>query len=71
MTSSATVIGAARFAGARVPDRVGMAKVRLYDAETALHAARQTAVDSWVTAAYDRLHEAISEYTAAVAAARV
>ena len=34
----------------------------LYDAETALHAARQSGVDVWITAAYDRLHDAITTY---------
>jgi hypothetical protein len=38
---------------------------RLYDAETALHAARQTGIDAWITAAYDRLHEAIRQYESA------
>jgi hypothetical protein len=43
-------------------DRVKTAATRIYDAEVALHAARQSHVDSWVTAAYDRLHEAIEVY---------
>jgi hypothetical protein len=38
---------------------------RLYDAETALHAAHQTHVDAWVSAAYDRLHEAVVAHTQA------
>ena len=38
---------------------------RLYDAETALHAARQTHVDAWIAAAGDRLHDAVSAYLAA------
>jgi hypothetical protein len=42
---------------------------RLYDAEIALHVARQTGVDSWVAAAYERLHVAIGEHRAAVATA--
>jgi FAD synthase len=40
---------------------------RLYDAEVALHIARQTGVDAWISAAYDRLHEAIAAHTAALA----
>jgi hypothetical protein len=40
----------------------------MYDAETALHAARQTHVDAWIAAAYDHLHAAILEHTAAVEA---
>ena len=41
---------------------------RLYDAETALHAARQTHVDAWIAAAGDRLHDAVTAYLAAAAA---
>lgn len=40
---------------------------RLYDAEVALHIARQTGVGAWISAAYDRLHEAIISHNAAVA----
>jgi hypothetical protein len=40
----------------------------MYDAEVALHIARQTGVDAWVSAAYNRLHEAIAQHSAAVAA---
>ena len=40
---------------------------RLYDAETALHAARQTQIDAWIAAAGDRLHDAVSAYLAALA----
>ncbi|MCW2538663.1 MAG: hypothetical protein JWN95_388 [Frankiales bacterium] len=32
---------------------------RLYDAEVALHIARQTGVDPWIQAASNRLHEAL------------
>ena len=38
----------------------------MYDAEIALHAAHQSHVGAWITAAADRLHEAIVEHTAAV-----
>jgi hypothetical protein len=38
------------------------AAARLYDAEVALHCARQTQVDAWVAAAYDRLHEAVEAH---------
>jgi hypothetical protein len=41
---------------------------RLYRAEVALHDAHSTHVDPWITAAADRLHEAIETYLAAVAA---
>lgn len=39
---------------------------RLYDAEVALHIARQTGVDEWVTAAADRLHDAVVAYRSAL-----
>jgi hypothetical protein len=38
----------------------------LYDAECALHVAHQTRVDAWITAASDRLHQAVAEHLAAV-----
>jgi hypothetical protein len=41
--------------------------VRLYDAEVALHIARQSQVDPWIAAAYGRLHQAIAEHNAAIA----
>jgi hypothetical protein len=46
-------------------DQVQTAASRLYDAETALHAARQTQVDAWIAAAGDRLHDAVSAYLSA------
>jgi hypothetical protein len=52
----------------RESDDVGDAARRLFDAETALHAARQTHVDRWVTAASNKLHEAVVAYVAALAA---
>lgn len=42
-------------------DRLAAAATRLYDAEIALHIARQTGVDAWVAAAYDRLHLALED----------
>jgi hypothetical protein len=48
------------------PAPVAATEQRLYDAETALHAAQQTHVDAWVAAAYDRLHEAVLAHTEAV-----
>ena len=42
------------------------AERRMYDVEIALHAAHQSHVGAWITAAADRLHEAIVEHTAAV-----
>jgi hypothetical protein len=52
---------------AAIDEREADAARRLYDAEIALHIARQTGVDAWISAAYDRLHEAIAAHTAAVA----
>ena len=34
----------------------------LYDAETVLHAARQSHVDAWIAAAEERLHRAVRDY---------
>jgi hypothetical protein len=56
-----------------VPDErqaaISGAARRLYDAEVALHIARQTGVTAWISAAYDRLHEAIADHTAALGSA--
>ncbi len=49
-------------------ERLAVAAVRLYDAEVALHIARQSHVDRWVAAAYDRLHQALAEHDAALVA---
>lgn len=40
----------------------------LYDAEYALHAAHQSHVDAWITAASQKLHQAVVEHIAATAA---
>jgi hypothetical protein len=42
----------------------------LYNAECALHAAHQSHVDAWITAASNRLDEALRDYLAADAARR-
>lgn len=47
-------------------ERVSAAAIRMYDAEFALHAARQTEVDAWIVAAYSKLHAAITDHTAAL-----
>lgn len=47
---------------------IAAAARRLYDAETTLHAARQTGVDAWIGAAYDQLHSALLDYDAATRA---
>lgn len=46
---------------------VDVAAQRLYRAEVALHDAHTTHVDAWITAAADRLHDAIEAYLVAVA----
>lgn len=43
---------------------VEIGKRRVYDAETSLHAASQSGVDAWVSAAYDRLHIELVSYEA-------
>ena len=62
--------GATTLAGppSRLQAAVDGAARHLYDAETALHIARQTGVGAWIGAAYDRLSEAIAGHTAAVGA---
>jgi hypothetical protein len=44
------------------------AAVRLHCAELALHDAHQTHVDAWISAAADRLHDAVVLYTQTQAA---
>jgi hypothetical protein len=56
-------------AGCPVPDdRVVVAAGRLFDAECALHVARQSHVDAWIAAASNRLHHAVFEHDQALAA---
>jgi hypothetical protein len=40
----------------------------MFEAELALHDARQSRVDSWIRAASDHLHDAIERHTAALRA---
>ena len=56
MTATMTTAGQAA--------QLELAAQHLYDAEVALHIARQTGVDAWVKAAADRLHEAIITHQA-------
>ena len=39
----------------------------LYDAECALHAAHQSGVEAWITAAAEKLHQAVEAYLRVVA----
>ena len=41
---------------------------RLYDAECAMHQARQSHIDAWIAAAAEKLHRAIGDYLAALPA---
>jgi hypothetical protein len=49
-------------------ERVDTAADFLYAAECAFHDAHQTHVDAWITAAADKLHDAVSAHLAAVVA---
>lgn len=49
-----------------VPNRVHSAADLLYDAECALHDARQTQVDAWIEAAANKLVGAIAAHLASV-----
>jgi hypothetical protein len=55
----------ARLSTGEPTKRLAAAADRMYRAECALHDARQARNDAWVAAAYDRLHEAILEHSAA------
>ena len=57
-TTVATVAGQDRRQAA-----ISQAARHLYDAETALHTARQSGVGAWISAAYGRLSEAIADHT--------
>jgi hypothetical protein len=51
---------------AQADARVRSAAQHVYDAECALHAARQAHVDAWIAAAADKLHDAIVEHLSAL-----
>ncbi|HEY7429496.1 MAG TPA: hypothetical protein VH641_02060 [Streptosporangiaceae bacterium] len=63
-----TVETAATADQARRQAAISEAARHLYDAETALHIARQSGVGAWISAAYDRLSEAIADHLRAAAA---
>jgi hypothetical protein len=48
--------------------QVDLQACKLYEAECALHTARQAHVDEWIAAAAERLHLVVVAYLAAVAA---
>jgi len=64
---TAVVTSAATAPACTDENRVDIAAHRMYDAEVAVHAARQAHVDAWISAAYRQLHEAILEHAAALA----
>jgi hypothetical protein len=49
-------------------DPVTTIACHLYDAECALHASHQSHVEAWIVAASEKLHQAVVEHLAAVAA---
>jgi hypothetical protein len=58
-------VAGAPAAGPAAPLAVEDAEARLYDAEVNLHHARQSGIDSWISAAYDHLHLALLAHAAA------
>jgi hypothetical protein len=46
------------------------AAAHVYDAECALHAARQSEVDGWITAASNKLHQAILDLNSSTVSGR-
>jgi hypothetical protein len=67
MTQTNEGIVAATLSTSTMEIRVADAARRLYDAELALHHAHQTRVDPWISAASDKLHQAIEAHIAASA----
>jgi hypothetical protein len=51
---------------AQADTRARVGAQHVYDAECALHTARQAHVDAWIAAAADKLHEAIVEHLSAL-----
>lgn len=67
MNTTTTSSTNARHAASPV-DPVAACACHLYDAECALRAAHQSGVDEWVTSAAAKLHQAVVDYLAALAA---
>jgi hypothetical protein len=65
--SAAMVTTGTAVASTADEDRAHDTACHLYDAECALHVAHQTHVDAWITAASDRLHEAVADHLALLA----
>ncbi|WP_375481054.1 hypothetical protein [uncultured Jatrophihabitans sp.] len=65
--STTTAHTTANPAAERVDLDVDACACHLYDAECALHAAHQSGVDAWITAATNELHQAVADYLHAVA----
>jgi hypothetical protein len=72
MTSTHSVTATADIAQATAAtNEICIAERCLYDAEVALHIAHQTQVDAWITAAAERLHDAILAHTEALHATHI
>jgi len=67
MTTRTIGIAATTSGSTHAEDRVSNAGLHLYEADFALHIARQSGIDAWVGAAYDKLHQAVLAYDAALA----
>lgn len=52
-----------------IETRVLVAAQHLYEAECALHDAKQSQIDGWIAAAADKLHQSLVEHLAAMASA--
>lgn len=59
---------ARQIGAARLVDNQSRTAAELYDAECALHAAHQSHVDAWISAAGDKLHQAVTDHLAAITA---
>lgn len=64
-TTTTTGVGTDPTVGTDAPD-VATCACHVYDAECALHAAHQAGVESWITAAGNRLHVALETYLRAL-----
>jgi len=67
MTTHTIDIAATTLDTTPAEDRISDAALHLYEADFALYIDRQSGLDAWVAAAYDRLHEAVLAYDAALA----
>jgi hypothetical protein len=66
MTATQRLVAACGLSQLENVENVENAARLVHDAETALHAARQSHVDAWIAAAADQLHAALANYLEAV-----